>query len=159
MIAEYHFDPFYSNKTLDVKLGVLNLVSKARKFFSNKLLGLKTFIVVSINNDFAKIYLMAKGLESELADWDKAKAKAEYPTAMKSLKKFKWYYSVLEESNFFSSDQTKDLAEKILLKLYSIESKLRFIYFEDAKAVEGDEELKKTASLISINSAQSQYAI
>lgn len=77
----------------------------------------------------------------------------------KTLAKFRRYYQLLEQVNFFNHPGIEEVSTNMLLDLYAIESKFRFLSFEENKGVEGDEELRKTASLISINATQSLHAV
>lgn len=152
--TKYHFDPFYSNRLLDFKLKFLTFASFTRKILIIR--NFKTGLFTSLNKDLGKIYMMTEGLLNIVAQFDNSQAKEEHILATKSLKKFVKIYASLESANFFSSTETKSLAEKILSNLYSAEFILRNNAYEDVEIDEKDKKLQEYASSISINSAISQ---
>lgn len=90
---------------------------------------------------------------------DLSQIEDEHKYAEKALLKFRKYYYLLEEVDFLNHEGIKDISNKTLLDLYSIESKLRYLSFETPKVIDSDEELRKTASLISNNAIKSLHAV
>jgi hypothetical protein len=155
--ANYHIDPFYSNRALDAKLVGLKITSKIRGFLRSKLVGLKNWIIKGINKDLSKVYIMAEGLNKLVDEFNAEQAKAEYILASKALKKFRKYYTILEDIDFLNSEETKNLSENTLLIFYRIEGKLRSLSLHDETG-ENDKELKNVATRISINSFHQLHA-
>jgi hypothetical protein len=159
----YHLDPFYSNRLFSFKVIILNIAARFRKFLNNLhtlKATLKTGLIAGLFKDLGKIYLMVEGLKGVLnAIEDFSQAKEEHKYAEKSLIKFRKYYYLLEEVDFLNHQGIKEISNKILLDLYEIESKLRFLSFESPKQIDDDDELRKAASLISLNSISKLHAI
>lgn len=157
--ATYHLDPFYSNRLLDVKLVVVNIFAKVRNLLHSRFVTLKNHIISTTNSDLSKIYMMVEGMENIIKKMDADQAKKAYPIIAKSIKKFNWYYGLLEDIQFFNNEETKDLSENILLMLYDIEGKLRMVSFDADPRIDcNDEELKNAATRISLNSLTSLHA-
>lgn len=148
---KYHLDPFYSNRLLNLKLKILNVLSIVKKTLSIRYS--KTGLFESINKDLGKIYLMTEGLLKVVVEFDKSQAKEEHILAIKALKRFTKIYSILASANFFGSSETNSLADSILANLYSAEFILRNTAYEDIEIDPHDKELQEFASSVSINSA------
>lgn len=164
ILHPYHLDPFYSNRLFSFKVIILNIAARFRKFVNNHLHSLKTTLktglIAGLFKDLGKIYLMVEGLKGVLNTIeDISQAKDEHKYAEKSLIKFRKYYYLLEEVDFFNHEGIKDISNKILLDLYEVESKLRFLSFESPKEIDNDDELRKAASLISLNTINKLHAV
>jgi hypothetical protein len=106
------------------------------------------------------MFLMVEGLKGILNSIeDLSMAKEEYIYAEKALIKFRKYYYLLEDVDFLNHEGIKDISSKILLGLYEIESKLKFLSFDNPKDIDSDKELRQAASLISINTMNNLHAI
>lgn len=158
----FYFDPFYSNRYLDFKVSLINSVAKTvyaimRRFHIHSL---KTGVVSRLNKDLSKIYLMVLGIKSAIADpnFNVDNIEDKYAETEKVIKKFKKIYHVFDKVDFFHSIETKNLCNDILITLYSIEGKLKYLTFKDSNANGVDDDLKNVASIISIKSLQSLHA-
>lgn len=148
----YQFDPFYSNRVVNIKVRILNFAAKFKKYFN--FLHIHTGLVAGLNKDLGKLYIMIEGLKIVTANMNYESAKIEYPIAKKALEKFTRMYFKLEEVNFFGTKETRQIAETILLDFYAIDSQMRAIVYENTKRPDSDIELIENASLISINALQ-----
>lgn len=159
IVQPYHFDPFYSNRLFYFKVITLSIATRFRKFINNNLHSLKTGIIAGLYRDLGKIYLMVEGLKSVLDTIDLSQAKDEHRYAEKALVRFRRYYYLLEEASFLNHEGIKETATQTLLELYAIESKLRFLSFESPNENDTDDELRKAASLISLNTISKLHAV
>lgn len=165
------FDPLYSNRLLKIKVSVYSLIERGLNFIGKTKVKLKTGLVSGIKKrlinalykDLGKIYIMVEGLNKVISecveDIEIDEYKRGYSKIEKILSKYSKYHNILENVSFFDNSNIEDVSNKILLDLHRLESKLRFLSFTEDIAVDGDEELRKTASLISLKAAQSLHAI
>lgn len=147
------FDPFYSNRIVDFKVRFLKIASKFKKFIT--VLHIHTGLVISLNKDLSKLFIMIEGLKVVTSTLDYDAAVIEYPVIKKSLERFKGIYYILDNIKFLGSSQTKNIAENILLDLYEIESKIRYKVFENTPAPDTDKGLIDSATNISLNTLYS----
>jgi hypothetical protein len=156
----YHLDPFYSNRLFSFKVIFLNTTSRFWKYISLNLNSFRVGIISGLYKDLGKMFLMVEGLKGILNSIeDLSMAKEEYIYAEKALIKFRKYYYLLEDVDFLNHEGIKDISSKILLDLYEIESKLKFLSFDNPKDIDSDKELRQAASLISINTMNNLHAI
>lgn len=148
----YNIDPFYGNRLLDIKVKALNIIAFFKKIFSVK--SFKTGLVNSLNDDFGKFLIITEGIIKVIPELDKIQVEKYYPSVSKSLKHFLKLYASLERIRFLDDEVLRETSDSILTNIYTIEAALRHINFDDNfnNGSNGDSELNKAATLISLNS-------
>lgn len=98
------------------------------------------------------MYLESEGLKSVVKDLNEKQAKAVHERVYKILSKHRKLYSLLEQIDFFSNTQTKEISEKTLDNFYYVERHVRRLAFSGTDQIQDDKSLHEFASAISLGS-------